>query len=43
MLSVKKIVKLDRGFQTALFSAVGLAMSLALVLAYDLRIADALI
>ena len=43
MSSVKKIVvaKLDRAFQAALFSAVGLTVSLAVVLVYGLRITDA--
>jgi hypothetical protein len=42
MASVKKVVsKLDRGYQTALFCAFGLCMSLAIVLTYDLRISDA--
>lgn len=43
MSNVKKIVisKLDRGYQTAFFCAVGLCMSLALAVAYDLRFTDA--
>ena len=35
------ISKLERGYQTALFCAVGLSTSLVLVLVYDLRITDA--
>ena len=43
MSSVKKIVisKLGRGYQIALFCAVGLFVSLMLALTYDIRITDA--